>query len=128
MSLTTWRDKIRFNRRREGELDRGCIANSHDVAYAWGLNDSIKWPFKPIFCVDFHDLFVVIRTLEKLNASIQRTTVGPEQKRHALDGWGEWNSMDRSSLNNLRRAHLAQRLGCGAKTSRSERCDLLEFR
>jgi hypothetical protein len=107
-----------FDTGREGEFDGGSIDNSDHIAGAGSFNDGIKGSNESIFQIDFHDLFVIVGTLQQFNAGIERSSIGLQQDGHGRHFGIKGIRHHSPTLNGFGRSHLRQRNTIGDQTDR----------
>lgn len=92
-------DDIRLNGSGQGELNSRRVHNSDNISASGGINNSIEWALLSVLSVDIQNLLVVVRSLQKLNTSVQWTAISLQGNLHRLHSGGEGGGVHSSSLN-----------------------------
>ena len=85
----------------QGELDRGCVDDAHHVSTSRSLDDGEEWAIQTVFGVQLKDLLVVVRSLQQLNAGVERAAVSLQKNGHAVNSGVEGVRSEGPTLDGL---------------------------
>lgn len=102
-------NRIGYDAGSHGELDRRGVDDAHNIARAGSGNDTEEGSVHSILRVKLDHLLVVVRTLQELDACIQRSAICSEEDLDAADARVERIGAQSTALD--RRASLKTLLG-----------------